>query len=60
MVGQEVPEQNCKVGLYEGGGYMLKGIWRPTKTCRMRDNSIKNFCPVCQRAIANVIKFYTE
>lgn len=49
-----------KVGVYEGGGYSLKGIYRPTTECRMKINEAPAFCPVCQRAIKRIIDFYTN
>ncbi len=49
-----------KVGVYEGGGYRAKGVYRPVETCRMRDNHNPTFCPVCERAISRVIEFYTS
>lgn len=48
------------VGLYEGGGYSAKGIYRPAFDCRMRTNKYPTFCPVCQRSIQNIIEFYTN
>lgn len=48
------------VGLYEGGGYKSNGVYRPTVTCRMRDNYYPTFCPVCERELERVIEFYTE
>ena len=48
------------VGVYEGGGYSVKGIFRPAYNCRMRTNENPDFCPVCQRAIRRIIEFYTE
>lgn len=55
------PEEcNHPVGVYEGAGYSLKGVYRPSKDCRMRTNSNPEFCPVCQRAIRKVIDFYTD
>lgn len=48
-----------KVGVYEGGGYQSEGVYRPYPTCRMRDNSYPDFCPVCRRAIERLILFYT-
>lgn len=48
------------VGLYESAGYRLKGMYRPSKDCRMRTNENPEFCPVCQRAITRVIDFYTK
>lgn len=48
------------VGLFEGAGYQAKGCWRPVEECRMFNNTAPGFCPVCQRAINNMIDFYTE
>ena len=47
------------VGVYEGGGYSSKGVYRPAYDCRMRTDSHPTFCPVCQRALKRVIEFYT-
>ena len=47
------------VGLFEGGGYQSKGVWRPAANCRMNTNAHPDFCPVCRRAIATMIDFYT-
>ena len=47
------------VGVYEGGGYMTKGMYRPAVVCRMRDNVATQFCPVCQRAIERIILYNT-
>jgi hypothetical protein len=43
-----------RVGVYEGGGYVAKGVYRPMINCRMRSNS-NDFCPVCQHAINRMI-----
>jgi hypothetical protein len=48
------------MGVYEGGGYLTKGIYRSSFDCRMRTNESPSFCPVCQRAIERMICFYTE
>lgn len=55
-----VEKNNYPVGVYEGGGYATKGIYRPADNCRMRTNEYPVFCPVCQRAITRIINFYTE
>lgn len=52
-------ESDYKVGIYEGGGYLSEGIYRPYPTCRMRDNTYPLFCPVCQRAISRMIDYHT-
>lgn len=48
------------VGVYEGAGYQSKGVYRPYPDCRMKTNTAECFCPVCQRAIERIIRFYTE
>jgi len=48
-----------EAGFYEGAGYLLKGVWRGYEDCRMRTNSNPEFCPVCRKAITDVIDFYT-
>jgi len=49
-----------KAGLYEGGGYLKKGVWRGSENCRMRSNEEPDFCAVCQQALIQLINFYTE
>ncbi len=51
--------ENYPTGVYEGGGYSAKGIFRPAENCRMRTNEYPAFCPVCQRALRRIIEFYT-
>lgn len=52
--------ENYPTGVYEGGGYSAKGIFRPAENCRMCTNEYPAFCPVCQRALRRIIEFYTE
>jgi len=49
-----------RIGVYEGGGYSSKGIYRPAYDCRMRTNDCAEFCPACQDALRKLILFYTE
>jgi len=49
-----------KVGLFEGGGYVAKNIYRPSYDCSMKSASINNFCPVCKKAIQEMINFYSK
>lgn len=48
------------VGLFEGGGYSAKGIFRPETDCRMKSNSPKGYCTVCREAVKRMIEFYTK
>jgi hypothetical protein len=47
-----------EVGVFEGGGYVTHGVYRPMIDCMMHSNEA-SFCPVCQRAILQMIKRYT-
>jgi len=47
-------------GVFEGGGYMSKGIYSPAMDCRMKSNQAKGFCPVCSEAIKKTIRLYCE
>jgi len=46
------------IGVFEGGGYLAKGIYRPMDHCMMRDYA--PFCPACSRAIVRMIDFYCD
>jgi hypothetical protein len=49
-----------KIGAFEGGGYVEKGIYRPKLDCTMKTATIDNFCPVCYRSIEKMINFIAE
>jgi hypothetical protein len=47
-----------KLGVYEGGGYLTKGVYRPWPNCLMNNlHAIDKFCPVCERGIRDQIEF---
>ena len=48
------------VGAFEGGGYVEKGVYRPMYDCSMKSIIVDKFCPVCKRAIQQMIDFYSE
>lgn len=47
------------LGVYEGGGYVALGVFRPMIDCRMHSNDAV-FCPVCSKAITQMIERYTK
>lgn len=49
------PQEELTIGAYEGGGYLEKGIYRPTPQCMM--NQLRDFCPVCQEAIKKYLDY---
>ncbi len=48
------------VGLFEGGGYVAKGVFRPKYDCTMKSISVNNFCPVCKQTLQDMINFYSK
>ncbi len=48
------------VGLFEGAGYVSKGMYRSQLFCIMRGFQTKNYCAACKDHITKVIRFYTE
>jgi hypothetical protein len=49
-----------EIGMFEGGGYVAKGVYSPMMDCRMKSNEAAGFCPVCKKAIIRMINFYSE
>ncbi len=47
------------LGVYEGGGYQAKGIYRPYINCTMKALGY-DFCPVCQRTLTNIIEYHSK
>lgn len=67
MLDEETPiptpaekEFKGSLGVFEGGGYVAKGVYRPMQDCSMKSISVDNFCPVCNHAIKQMIDFYSE
>jgi hypothetical protein len=53
-------EYENTIGVFEGGGYVAKGVYRPYIDCTMKSVKYDAFCPVCKRAIQQMIDFYAE
>lgn len=51
--------QEDRLGVYEGGGYLSKGVYRPWPRCMMND-LYEKFCPVCAKAINDIFNFQCE
>lgn len=49
-----------KIGLFEGGGYVGKGIYSPVMDCMMKSNNPNEYCPVCQQAVEARLKYYLD
>lgn len=67
MIGKDTPmptpseDKYANVtGLFEGGGYSAKGIYRSEMDCRMKSNNTKGYCTVCRNAIKEMIEFYIK
>jgi hypothetical protein len=67
MLKKDIPiptpkEDNYKdeLGVFEGGGYVNKGVYRPTVNSIMNSFSSNEFNEVCKKAIQEIIDFYSE
>lgn len=54
------PAYSQLTGVFEGGGYVAKGVYRPAFDCLMNSFNGNSFCEVCQKSIEDMIRFYTE
>jgi len=48
------------LGVFEGGGYAAKGVYRPAYDCLMKTFDGDKFCGACSEAIQKMIDFYSE
>lgn len=67
LIGSNIPqptpaEEKYKdiTGLFEGGGYSAKGIYRSEMECRMKSNGPKGYCTVCRNAVKEMIELYIK
>lgn len=59
VTGKNTPEYN-RLGVYEGGGYVGKGVYRPAQHCTMHQIRYNDFCPVCKKTLEEVIDYYAR
>ncbi len=48
------------LGVYEGGGYVAEGVFRPWRDCTMKEPLYNHFCPVCSKTLIEVIDYYAK
>ena len=53
-------KEELELGVYEGGGYVAKGVYRSTPNSIMKAFDINEFNEVSKAAIEKIIKFYSE
>ena len=49
-----------KTGVFEGGGYVEKGVYRPALDCSMKSIKYNYFCELCTQAIIQMVEFYAK
>lgn len=49
-----------KIGVFEGGGYVAKGVYRPTFNSLMNSFKSNEFNQVCKNVLQNIINHYAE
>jgi hypothetical protein len=47
-------------GVFEGGGYAAKGIFRPSYDCHMKSGNYGKFCEVCEHSLKTMLMFVTQ
>lgn len=56
-----VNKENCKkIGVFEGGGYSAKGVFRPACECTMKSVRYNDFCEVCKVSTRKIIRWYSR
>jgi hypothetical protein len=55
-----LPEYLNSTGVFEGGGYVEKGVYRPAYNCIMKSSDAPGYCKVCEVSIEKMILFYSE
>lgn len=53
-------EYNETLGVYEGGGYVAEGVYRPWQNCTMKEIIYDNFCPVCTKVLSAMFDYYSN
>lgn len=48
------------VGAFEGAGYSSEGLFRPMLDCIMFSIGQKPYCKVCEKAVSDMIKYYSR
>jgi hypothetical protein len=56
----DIKEYNNVLGVFEGGGYVAKGVYRPYRTCTMKDKLYNGFCPVCKKTLEEVFDYFGD
>ena len=54
------PEYSKRIGVFEGGGYVEKGVYRPYKSCTMKESVYDAFCPICYKVLFDVFNYYAN
>ncbi len=53
--------KNCgRIGVFEGGGYSAKGIYRPACDCTMKSVRYNFFCEACKAVVRRTILWYSR
>lgn len=56
----DIKQYDGIIGVFEGGGYAAKGVYRPVRSCTMKDIIYDKFCPVCNNSLINIINYYSN
>ncbi len=48
------------LGVFEGGGYVAQGVYRPWLDCTMKEAVYNGFCPVCTKVLEESINIFSK
>jgi len=55
-----ISQYDNELGVFEGGGYVEFGVYRPWLNCTMKEIIYNHFCPVCTKVIREEIDYYSK
>ncbi|MCL2435108.1 MAG: IgA Peptidase M64 [Lentimicrobiaceae bacterium] len=56
----DTDEFNNMLGVFEGGGYVAHGVFRPWRNCTMKEKAYNGFCPVCKEGFMKMFEYYSK
>jgi hypothetical protein len=56
----DTDEYNNIIGVFEGGGYVAEGVYRPWRNCTMKGKVYNGFCPICKETFYKVFEYYNK
>lgn len=56
----DTDEYSNILGVFEGGGYVAEGVFRPWRDCTMKEKVYNGFCPVCKEGFKAMFEYFAK